>query len=223
MEPQYRWHRADETDEFYCCPNHEEKEIYYARTYTPHGGFGHSQTNSLILNFKKGPNKPPNELYYRKEAIEKFASEVTTFLSAGFGLNNNHLLIPMPTSKPNQSSGYDNRLDLVMQKLCVACKNVKPFPVLKRIYEVPASHQSTSTRNAQTIYDSLGIDDSVASIYCEGQILTILDDITTSGAHFEAARRHLEEKFSGGRIIGVFWAKSKPAPDDTHDNPTFSD
>lgn len=43
------------------------------------------------------------------------------------------------------------------------------------------------------------------------QCIVILDDVITSGAHFEAARRHLTAQFLNDNVIGLFWAKAEHA------------
>lgn len=203
-----RWRKADIEDEFFCCPGHADKEIYYARTYTPGKGFSHSETNNLISNFRKGKKASSACLYYRGLAIQQFVTEVSDFLKTGARGARKFLLIPMPCSKHRAHSDYDDRIDVVAKKVAELCDNVRFFPVLHAA-DMPTFHTSTVTRSWQQIYRVLRIDPGISGTIEKDRTLLVLDDVTTSGAHFEGARVLLNETFPENDVMGIFWAKSK--------------
>jgi hypothetical protein len=211
MQNEKRWRQADETDDFYCCNGHLEKNIYYARTYTPGKGFGFSETNQLIANFQMGKKAPSNRIGYRNGSIDTFSQEVTDFLTSKKRSDENFLIIPMPCSKQRSHKDYDDRIDLVAQGIAKQCQNVEYFPILEGD-KMPAFHESKKPRNWKSVYDSLRINEDLRRKHKSGKILTLLDDVTTSGAHFEGARVLLHETFPENEIWGLFWAKSKSQP-----------
>ena len=53
-----------------------DDDCYYLREYTSHKGSGASDTNNLILNFKKEPDRVGRpEWRYKEEAVRQLAAE----------------------------------------------------------------------------------------------------------------------------------------------------
>jgi hypothetical protein len=51
------WQKLDISLDDSCHYIFDRDEIYYAREYIAHGGYQASETNDLIFNFKKPPEK----------------------------------------------------------------------------------------------------------------------------------------------------------------------
>ena len=56
--------------------------ILFMRQYISHGGFSRSETNQLIYNLKKSPTVPANQLHYKKQAIQRFAIDLSKILAS---------------------------------------------------------------------------------------------------------------------------------------------
>jgi predicted amidophosphoribosyltransferase len=48
----------------------------------------------------------------------------------------------------------------------------------------------------------------------EATSIIVVDDVLTSGAHFKAAKRMIQEKIPGAFVIGLFWARAVRPPID---------
>jgi len=207
MDP-VRWRKAGESEVFCNCPNHEDKFIFFARIYTVHRGFDYSETNNLISNFKKKPNSSSLILRYKTLAIERFAAESCKLFCYTSALQHKFSLVPVPPSKLINNPEFDDRVDRVARRVASLCTNVTYRPLLKGIKNRDPAHKSNEYRSMETIYESISIDSQLVSQYQPGTILVIFDDVTTSGASFEASRLHLQKTFPGEKIIGVIWAKA---------------
>jgi hypothetical protein len=211
VDSEKRWKKAGPEDDFFCCPSHADKDIYYARMYTPGKGFSHSDTNQFIANFQMGRRASASRLPYREGAIQTFANEVSDFLKTGSRKDKSFLITPIPCSKHRQHRDYDDRIDLVAQRIAAVCSHVQYFPVLYSD-KMPTFHTLQGSRNWRLVYDALRIDSKVRGMHKKGKTIIVIDDVTTSGAHFEGARVLLTETFSENDVMGIFWAKSKANP-----------
>jgi hypothetical protein len=207
-QPPYRWRRADESDLFLHCPDHETKSIYYAREYTSGGTYAYSETNSYIANLKKRPSSPIEQLRYKQQAIRRFAAEAAPFLE-GILQSQKGFLVPIPASYRSGHPDHDNRLDAVAALIAVKCANITVAPLLERTADKIPGHQS-GAKGAQVELESMAL--SAHTKQCKPKkddILIVLDDVTTSGGTFEAARILLSGQFPTMTVIGAMWAKAK--------------
>ncbi|WP_144054001.1 hypothetical protein [Baaleninema simplex] len=220
MSDGLHWHIVDESDWLINFPVQERKTsvLAYSRIYTPKQGFSYSETNNLIFNFKKSPSATSSELFYKKQAIEKFTTELELFLKhlSIYALSNNIniYIIPIPPSKSRDSPQYDNRVE---QVACRASCRLKCnyLPILYTKHDREKTSSSSKARDWQDICNSLECDKNWLQIIkvskTKKSIFLLLDDILTSGAHFRAARSKLNSV--GIKVeMGVFWAKSQSLP-----------
>jgi len=207
MTEQLKWRKTDESTHLYHFPNHQEFYLFYGRIYTPRQGYSYSPTNRLILNLKKSPHASEVELRYKASAIQQFAQEVISLFSH-FKPESSFMLVPMPPSKAKSHLDYDNRLEQVAAIVASQLTNVSVLPILLTCQSSEGYHTNSTSRNPNELYELMGIDENCKSSYQEGKILVVIDDVLTSGAHFSAAQRHLQETFPESRIIGIFWAKA---------------
>jgi predicted amidophosphoribosyltransferase len=203
----FRWRRADATDLFAHCRNHET--ILYARKHMSRAGYAASPTNQLIANFKMGTTAGAHRLTHRIDAMKTFINEAAALFEA---FSRTHPLfrffvIPAPTRHPRETSGWDDRLDKVVNALAQTRTNVVAFPVLETVATRQPAHETTATRSADALICNLRLVDHEMSPGPH-DILTVFDDVTTSGATYEASRRLLLQRFPSSSVIGVFWAKS---------------
>jgi len=189
----------------------ESKDILFARIYTIGQGYDHSDTNQLIINLKHSPTSRPALLRHKQKAIAKFAEELAQLFRHNRATP--LALMPMPPSKARSDADFDNRLDQVADRVTKQCANVVVFPLLERARSV-SSHHAGAPRSARACFDSIRIVKSVRDRLENStkRVIAVLDDVLTSGAHYEAARQHLQREFPNDRIIGVFWAKAESSP-----------
>ncbi|MBD1997310.1 hypothetical protein H6G00_11835 [Leptolyngbya sp. FACHB-541] len=203
-----RWRKTDASDWLQHCPEHESFYLVYGRIYTPGEGYSFSETNNLISNLKASPQQQ-QRLRYKRLAMEKFAAEVIDLFTDGLKKTSSLVLVPMPPSKAKDHPDYDNRIEVVAQRVAEAFENIVCLPLLVTIESHEGYHTSGASREAEDIYNSIAVDEEITGYYSEGSTFVILDDILTSGAHYAAARRKLLERFSNTEVKGLFWAKSQ--------------
>jgi hypothetical protein len=212
----YRWHKTDESINLAHCPNHEQQFLYYARFYTIGQNFKYSESNQLILNLKISKSevqRNPQRKPHKQRAINQFAKEVTALLKqveSGDPL----FLIPIPPSKMPSDPEYDDRMELVAKRITDELENVQYFPVLSMSQSMESYHSGSDARNPEQLFQMLKLDENLLSKYDGHSIIALIDDVLTSGAHFTAATRRLEGCFTNVQVIGIFWAKAVPPPEE---------
>ena len=180
----------------------EDDICIYARDYIGgHKGYQAGDTNSLILNFKKPPSKKnTSEWDWREGAIKRFAKEISLLFKPTATVT----ITAIPSSKAKSDLEYNNCFeDLFTQLLKLRPKLRIRWPVeIKQT--VDASHR-TGERDPEIIKENYiwkGFKKGTPKGLC------IVDDILTSGAHFRAMSDFLRENKYGGKIVGVFLAKT---------------
>lgn len=109
------------------CSHIDSSDIcLYLKEYHAHKGYGHSNENSLIYNFKK-PLTDKGQ-YYKVQAIGKIAE----ILCALFKNSSNYIFVPIPTSKSKSDPAHDSRLIQVLEMLKKEV-NLSYYDVLVRI------------------------------------------------------------------------------------------
>ncbi len=173
-------------------------DCYYARDYISHGSYKASEANQLISNFKKHPkHKGTSSWRYKEAAIDQFAREIAQVLGKSISV------AAIPPSKLPEDPEYDSRLADCLARL----KQIRPDLTVERPFvcresTVP-SHHGGSRR----------IDEIAANLKWRGlsvgcQTLVLVDDVLTTGAHYQACKRILAREAAGVRVAGLFWART---------------
>lgn len=185
--------------ENFPCRLGDDDSCYYARDYISEGGYQASETNNLINNFKKSPDKRGRpEWRYKELAIQRFASEIAEISNIAV-----FYVTCVPSSKARTDPGYDSRVEDTVCRL----KQLKPnvtigFP-LSFSNNMRAAHNG-GTRDIDEIYANLqwsGIPDGITDII-------LVDDVITTGAHFKACKRLILEHIPNANVVGLFWART---------------
>ena len=178
-----------------------DDDCYYLREYTSHKGSGASDTNNLILNFKKEPDRVGRpEWRYKEEAVRQLAAE----FKAANAISGGWTWVPIPPSRTKSDPLYDDRL-LWMLRVMGRGETLDVRELISQTGNIRAAHSAATRLRPEEIAAHYAVDESVADPFPKGIIL--FDDVLTTGAHFKAAKRILEERFPGIRIIGVFIAR----------------
>jgi hypothetical protein len=201
------WIRVDESVYLHCCPDAHQHAIFYARIYTSGQGYSFSRTNDLISNFQKGPNAPLKVLPHRNRAIATFVRELEQFFSL---LTDQYSFYIVPTSPSalRTNPQYDPRVEEVAERASQKFRHIEVASCVETIREIGKSKANTEPRSAERIYDTLRVIPEKLPPDNARTVALILDDVLTSGAHFEAIRRRLREHLQHTHIGGVFWAKA---------------
>jgi hypothetical protein len=210
-----RWKIVDQYDSLAHCEERTNLCLFYGRTYTIGCGYDYSETNDLIFNLKISPDQT-NRLKYKKRSINKFIEEVKIFFNDSLNPIDGPLptfyLIPIPPSKCKTNPLYDDRMEQVA--LGVAdLEIVEYFPILETKNDSQASHLSQDHRDPSNFYENMIINNTFLERYRSGDVLVLIDDVLTSGAHLSAALRHLQETFREPDVMGIFWARSERPSD----------
>lgn len=205
-----RWMRWDGTGRDRPFLDHKCHRIYFLRQYISRGGYKKSDTNQLILNFKKKPNVSEAQLHYKNKAITTFSIELRSIISK---LKVKTALTWIPSSKAKDDPEYDDRLYRVAKIACHGLEKVIPMEFFSLEESVTSLHDG-GIRNPETI--------SGKWIYCcpdtiNFSAICIIDDVLTTGASMRAAMNKIRLHICDIPIIGIVWALAIDDPNPFED------
>lgn len=200
--------RFTEIDEL-TRPDHywltEGDRCYFLGEYTARKGYSYSQTNQLILNFKKSLDREGKpEWQYKQSALLQAAASFRRALGKDPPA---HVFVPMPPSKARESPLHDDRLT----RMLLAVWPDQPADVRELIFQLEstdAAHESLVRPPPEQIQATYRIAEPLATP--EPRMIAIVDDLLTTGAHFRAASSVLAARFPAAQIIGLFVARRVP-------------
>ena len=176
-------------------------QCLYFREYLSKKGYKGGQTNSLIKNFKKSPDKKQTHQWpHRTRAIKTFSKELEIL----FNLILTATITAIPTSTAKNDPQYDNRFEDLFTELKKSLPKLTiEWPVeIKRTTEASHKTGQRQIRDIKSNYIWKGLQ------HKPPEQLFIIDDVLTTGAHFRAISDFLNENKYTGQITGVFWAKA---------------
>ncbi|MDR1658894.1 MAG: phosphoribosyltransferase [Desulfovibrio sp.] len=194
-----RWTKWDGSGRERWYLDHSSHHVFYFRHYISGAGYQKSESNQLILNFKKGINAPESQLYYKNRAIERFAEDILILVKR---LKNPCYMTWIPPSKAKNDDLYDDRVKKVVERVCERMKNISPVELVENILTRDSLHGG-NLRDPNEIasnwrWISYNLDKYRQAI--------IVDDVLTTGASFKALHDLIRARGFSGRINGVFWA-----------------
>jgi hypothetical protein len=197
-------------DHFYLAA---DDDCYFIGEYNARKGYGFSATNSLIWNFKKPMNRRSRpEWLYKGRAIEQAAAMFRSSLNdrAREALT----FVPIPPSKAKSDPLYDDRVEQMLRRIWPAqATDVREF--VKQPVSTPAVHESTDRPTPAEIEARYVIDRMLREP--APQLIAVVDDLITTGAHFVAVRNILRREFPDAKIVGLFIARRVPEAVDIAD------
>src|SRR5687768_13023894 len=112
-----------------------DDECYYARDWISGGGFGASDDNNLISNFKKDVSKRGTAQWkYKGRAIRQFASELISVLG------DDAVITAIPSSKATTDPEYDSRMDEALNEVVRLNPSIRIESPIKRTHTVEKLH-----------------------------------------------------------------------------------
>ena len=198
-----RFTRIDELTRTEHIHLNDKDECWFLGEYTARRGYAFSETNSLILNFKKSVDKQNSpEWKHKLDAISICATAFRRALTPD--ALTEWTFVPVPPSEAKESTLYDDRL----LKMLISMSPDYGTD----IREMVSQTESTSPSHLSEI--RLQPDD-IEILYelveptrkSSPNIIAIVDDILTTGAHFKAMKNILSEHYPNASILGLFIAR----------------
>lgn len=199
----------------------EDAKCYFWGEYTPYEHtngekWNFSKTNQLISNLKKKLEREGMpDWHYKGEAISYVAERFAGFWKWA-RLNRKHrvCLIPVPPSKSRRDPNYDARMMQILEQIA-ECAEVELDirDCLSFTGRYGASHEADQRPTPDELYADLRFDEDSGDPDNEPGLIFLFDDMLTTGAHYVAASRRLEEYFPEVEVVGQFVARRiLPAP-----------
>lgn len=183
-----------------------EDSCYFLGEYTARKGYAFSATNSLIINLKKPVTlRGEYQWWYKVQAINQAAAAFRAALNED--ALNCITFVPIPPSKARTDPLHDDRMTQVLH----AIRPHPPLDVRELIVQrssTEAVHLDDSRPRPETLEALYEVDESLLEPL--PQLIGLVDDVLTTGAHFKAAQSLLHRTFPGVRIIGLFIARRAP-------------
>jgi hypothetical protein len=197
-------------DHFYLTV---EDECYFLGEYTARQGYAFSDTNALVLNFKKKMDRRGRpEWRYKGIAIRKAAEALRTALhdSARERLT----FVPVPPSKAKNDPLYDDRLLQMLMGIWPG----QPTDIRELVLQplsTEAVHDAKVRPTPAELEARYALDHALLNP--APQLLAIVDDVLTTGAHHRAVKAILRSAFPEVQIVGLFIARRVPEAVDVED------
>lgn len=213
MPPRLTVVGEQERPDHHYLPN--DARCYFWGEYTPYEHtqgkrWNFSPTNKLISNFKKSlDRKDRPDWPYKQRAIEHVAYAFSKFLKwdtlhSELGV----ALFPLPPSKSPEDPMYDGRMHVMLQQL--AQKVGLPLDIrdcLRFSGVHAASHAAAQRPSPDELYTELCFDPVISRPDKVPGLIFVFDDMLTTGAHYVAVSRKLNEIYPGVPIVGNFIAR----------------
>lgn len=182
-----------------------DDECLFYGDYTPREGYGFSEMNNLIINFKKPMTKKKNPMEWRhKEKATKEIAEIIVSLESWEELKKS-TWVPIPPSKKKDDPLYDDRLIQVLDRIQ---KREASFDFRELVLALK-SRNAASSGGVRLVpdghYRNWKINENL--IMLGSKNIVVFDDIITTGSSFKGMKRLLKETFPNVKILGVFIAR----------------
>ena len=194
----------------------DDDDCYFIGEYTARMGYAYSATNNLILNFKKGMDRQGSpEWPYKARAIGEAAEAFRVALEPmGQNALDKITFVPVPPSKAKDDELYDDRLTRMLNLIRPEPKLDVREIVLQR-YSTDAAHSSEVRPGPDEIQNMYEIAEELAQPGPD--MIAVVDDVLTTGAHYRAVLSVLSARFPGTKITGLFIARRVPDTSDFDD------
>ncbi|SOD42414.1 hypothetical protein [Nitrosovibrio sp. Nv4] len=191
-------------DHHYLLPG---DKCYFHGEYTAGEGFAYSETNQLIINFKKEVDRKGRpEWRYKEQAIAKAAQIFRAALSPN--AFESVTFVPIPPSKKKTDPLYDDRLLRMLQSMCAGYKSDIRELVIQLESKSPSHDQTTGRPPPDELAENYRIDQSIVNPI--PTVALIIDDVLTTGSHFKAVQKVIHAEMPHVQTLGLFIARRVP-------------
>ena len=191
----------------------KDDACYFIGEYTARQPYSFSVTNQLISNFKKTMDRRGRpEWRYKGQAILQAADAFKTALKPD--ALDRLTFVPIPPSKAKDDPLYDDRLTQMLHAVRPNLSlDIREIIVQKT--STDAVHASDERPTPQQIEELYRIETTLTT---PGPcFIAIVDDILTTGAHFQAAKSILSTRFPEVSVVGLFIARRVPDTSNVED------
>lgn len=111
---------------------------------------------------------------------------------------------PIPPSKARRDPLYDDRLLQMLR----AIRPERPLDTRELIVQtssIDAAHAGSERPTPDELKALYRIDEALADP--DPDVIAVVDDVLTTGAHFKAAESVLSDRFPNARVVGLFLAR----------------
>lgn len=183
----------------------DDDRCYFLGEYTAGRGYSYSQTNQLILNFKKSPDRQGTpEWQYKQSALRQAAASFRHALGKDPPA---YVFVPVPPSKARGDPLHDDRMTRMLRAIWPG-ESADVRELIVQSESTDAVHERQVRPTPEQIQTAYRLDESLATP--EPRMVAIVDDLLTTGAHFRAASSVLAARFPAVQIIGLFLARRVP-------------
>ena len=181
-----------------------EDECYFIGEYTAGRGFSYSSTNQFIYNLKKSVERRGlTDWVWKERAIQQGASVLRESVNPPF--LESATFVPVPPSRIVSDPLYDDRMARVLRSLS---PDVDVRELVIQSEGMHDAHSSQSRPGPNILYQNYEIDESLIEPIPSS--IAVVDDVLTTGAHFKAMKRILQEALSEVQVVGLFLARRIP-------------
>ncbi len=179
-------------------------EVYFWGEYHVGKGYKHGPTNSLISNLKKSPTLRGTSQYPHKEnAIRRIGQAFCHTIKASQGP---FTVVPVPPSKVPGEPEYDDRM-LQIAGLAVAGTTSVARELVRQTASYEASHLAGGGHRIRP-EELMAFYEIGANEAAPHDVILVIDDVLTAGAHFRAMKDTIRQRFPGKRVIGLMAARA---------------
>jgi hypothetical protein len=188
-------------------------ECYFLGEYTARKGYRFSTTNNLIINLKKPMDRQGRpEWPYKARAIQTVAEALHAALNDK--ARQTLILVPVPPSKAKTDPLYDDRLMQVLHGIWPG-QTIDVRELIVQPQSSDAAHDRADRPKPAALEARYVIDRGL--LRPKPQIIAVVDDLVTTGAHFVPIRNMLRREFADIPIMGIFIARRVPEAVDVED------
>jgi hypothetical protein len=185
-------------------PNHyyltENDQCLFWGEYTARAGYGHSTTNQIIANLKKGSSlRHTAQWQHKVQAMDSVARIMKA------AINPEALprltFVPIPPSKLKTDPEYDDRMVRI-------ARQISPQGTREMIHAIigrETRHNSDNRRDPGELRATLQIDETQCAL--PPTHVFLLDDVITTGCSFMVCKQMLTDRFPGISVTGMFVAR----------------
>lgn len=182
----------------------EDDVCYFFGEYTAQVGWAHSETNQLILNFKKKLDRVGKpDWIYKQKAI----NQVSMLINNALVPNPDVFFVPTPPSKNKSDPMYDDRLVQVLKQLSTGWMGSGYRELVYQNQSTDPAHSNSNRRDVNKLLENYSINNSLINPIPKGII--IFDDVLTSGCHYKAMQKTLRNLYPEAEIAGLFLARRR--------------
>ncbi|KWW37906.1 putative amidophosphoribosyltransferase [Cupriavidus metallidurans] len=188
---------------------------YYFGEYTAGEGPRYSETNQLIWNFKKKPERKAFPDYqYKLLAIQQAGQWLAgAFKPAALPTVT---FVGAPPSRCIGDPGYDDRIEQALQVVAAAGGDVRQL--ISQAHSRLPAHESQNRPKPEDLARNYRINPALGNPV--PTTIVVVDDMLTTGCTFKAMSQLLRKSYPNAKIAGIFLARrALPSTDefDTED------